>query len=303
MTEINEQFCTTAGIELCYETLGDPNDPALLLIMGLGFQMIAWPQELCEGLAARGFHVIRFDNRDSGRSTHLTASPPPTRRELLTRHIRRPAYTLADMAGDAAGLLDHLDIKRAHVVGASMGGMIAQTLAAQSPERVSSLVSIMSNTGSRLNGQPSLRLWPYLLAPQPADRERYIQHGVELLALAGSPGYDTDEAELREMLVLTFDRGTSPAAYARQLGAITASGNRTPALRQVTAPTLVIHGLADRIVSPSGGRATARAIPNANLMLLAGMGHDLPRALWPLFTDAIARNAERAERLAVAVGS
>ena len=168
--------------------------------------------------------MIRFDNRDSGRSTHHTDSPPPTRRELVTRRIRRPAYTLADMADDASGLLDHLEIERAHVVGRSMGGMIAQTMAAQSPERVRSLVSIMSNTGSRLSGQPSPRLLPFFLTPPPADRERYIQHGIKLLALAGSPGYDTDEAELREMLGLTFDRGTSPDGFARQLGAIFASG-------------------------------------------------------------------------------
>ena len=296
----NEQFCTTGGIELCYETIGDASDPALLLIMGLGSQLVGWPREFCERLAARGFHVIRFDNRDSGRSTHLIDSPPPTRRELITRRIRRPAYTLEDMARDASGLLDHLEIERAHVVGRSMGGMIAQTMAAQSPERVRSLVSIMSNTGSRFNGQPSPRLWPFFLTPPPADRERYIQHGVKLFDLAGSPGYDTDEAELREMLGLTFDRGMSPDGFGRQLGAIFATGNRTRALRRITAPTLVIHGLADRVVAPSGGRATARAIRDAHLMLLAGMGHDIPRELWPLITDAIARNAERAERVAVA---
>ncbi len=299
MTEINEQFCTAGEIELCYETIGDPSDPSLLLIGGLGFQMVVWHRELCERLAGRGFHVIRFDNRDSGRSTHHTESPP-TRLELVTRRIRHPAYTLADMARDASGLLDHLEIERAHVVGRSMGGMIAQTLAAQSPERIHSLVSIMSNTGSRLHGQPSARLLPFFLTPPPTDRERYIQHGGNLLALAGSPGYDTDQDELREMLGLTFDRGMSPDGFARQIGAIFASGKRTRALRRITAPTLVIHGLADRAVGPSGGRATARAIRDAHLMLLGGMGHDLPRDLWPILTDAITRNAERAERPTVA---
>jgi pimeloyl-ACP methyl ester carboxylesterase len=290
---VSEQFCTVGGVELCFETFGDPADPALLLVMGLGFQMVAWPEELCTGLVERGFHVIRFDNRDCGRSTHLSDAPPPTLAQLATRRIRRPAYTLEDMARDAAGLLDHLGIERAHVVGASMGGMIAQALAAQSPERVLSLVSIMSNTGSRFSGQPSVRLWPYLLARTPSDRERYIEHVVTLFGLVGSPGYEADEAELRAMLGLTFDRGVSPDGFARQLGAIFASGRRVRALRSISAPTLVIHGLADRLVAPSGGRATARAIRDANLVLLAGMGHDLPRDLWPLLTDAIARNAER----------
>ena len=256
----NEQFCSAGEIELCYETIGDASDPALLLIIGLGSQLVGWSREFCEQLAQRGFYVIRYDNRDSGRSTHHIGSPPPTRPELITGRIRRPAYTLEDMARDAVGLLDHLEIERAHVVGRSMGGMIAQTLAAQSPERVHSLVSIMSNTGSRLNGQPSRHVLPFFLTPPPADRERYIQHGVNLYAIAGSPGYDTDELPLREMFGLSFDRGMSPDAFSRQIGAIFASGNRTRALRQITAPTLVIHGSADRAVAPSGGRATARAI-------------------------------------------
>ena len=297
--ELHERFGTAGEIELCYETIGDPGDPSLLLIVGLGFQLIAWPRDLCQQLADRGFHVIRFDNRDSGRSTYLNDSPPPTLRELVTRRIRRPAYTLSDMARDATGLLDHLDVDRAHIVGRSMGGMIAQTLAAQSPERVGSLVSIMSNTGSRIHGQPSPRVLRYLLTAPPAERERYIQHGANLFALAGTPGNNT-ETQLRELLGLTFDRGTSADGYTRQLGAIFATGNRTRALRTITAPTLVIHGLADHAVAPSGGRATARAIRDAHLLLLAGMGHDLPRDLWPLIIDAIARNAERAEQAPVA---
>jgi pimeloyl-ACP methyl ester carboxylesterase len=292
---IDEQFCTAGPVELCYETIGDPGDPSLLLIVGLGFQLVAWPRELCQRLADRGFHVIRYDNRDSGRSTYLDDSPPPSLRELVTGRIRRPAYTLADMARDATGLLDHLDVDRAHIIGRSMGGMIAQTLAAQSPERVRSLVSIMSNTGSRLHGQPRPSVLRYLLTPPPDERERYIQHGANLFALAGTPGNNT-ETELRDLLGLTFDRGTSADGYARQLGAIFATGNRTRALRTITAPTLVVHGLADRAVAPSGGHATARAIRDAHLLLLAGMGHDLPRDLWPLITDAITRNTERAER-------
>jgi pimeloyl-ACP methyl ester carboxylesterase len=292
---MNEQFCTVGGIELCYETFGDPADPALLLVMGLGFQMVAWPEEFCEGLVERGFHVIRFDNRDTGRSTHLSQAPPPTLTELATRRIRRPAYKLEDMARDAAGLLDHLGIERAHVAGVSMGGMIAQTLAAQSPERVLSLVSVMSNTGSRLSGQPSPRLWRHLLAHTPADRELYIEHCAKLFGLVGSPGYESDAAELRDMLALTHDRGVSTDGFARQLGAIFASGRRVRALRRISAPALIIHGTADRLIAPSGGRATARAIRGAHLLLLTGMGHDLPRELWPMLTDAIVSNAARAE--------
>jgi pimeloyl-ACP methyl ester carboxylesterase len=290
-----EQYCDLeGGIRLCYETFGEESDPPCLLVMGLGFQMIAWADEFCDQLASHGLRVIRFDNRDAGRSTHLADAVPPTLRELATRRIRQPAYTLEVMAGDAAGLLDHLGIDRAHVVGASMGAMISQTLAAQSPERVRSLTSIMGSTGARLTGQPSMRILPLLLRPQAKARAKYVEQSLGMLARIGSPAYPGEEREQRALLEATFDRGVSGASFGRQLGAILASGNRTKALRRITAPTLVVHGRADRLIAASGGRATARAIEGASLLLVAGMGHDLPRQLWPLLIGAIVGNAERA---------
>jgi pimeloyl-ACP methyl ester carboxylesterase len=292
--ELEEQFCDVGDVRLCYETRGAESDPPLLLIMGLGFQMIAWPDGLLDGLVERGFRVIRFDNRDAGRSTHLVDRRPPTRRELVTRRIRNPAYRLEDMAGDALGLLDHLGIERAHVVGASMGGMIAQAVASVAPDRVLSLTSIMSMTGARWSGQPSLRVMPYLIARPATTRDGYIAQSSGMLRRIRSPGFPVDEAADREMLELNFERGLAPGGFARQLGAIVASGDRRRALARITAPTLVIHGAKDRLVAPSGGRATARAIPGAELETIEGMGHDMPRDVWPRLIDAIARNAQRA---------
>jgi pimeloyl-ACP methyl ester carboxylesterase len=293
---VDERFATVGDVELCYETFGDPGDPTMLLIMGLGTQMIAWHEEFCRALVERGYFVIRYDNRDSGRSTHFDSVPPPTPGELLRRRIRRPAYKLADMAGDAGGLLDHLDIGAAHVVGASMGGMIAQTLAARHPERVLSLASIMSNTGSRWSGQAAVRVWPLLLRRPKAGKEAFVERIVKVFRAVGSPGFPTDEAWVREMAALGFDRGADYAGTARQLDAIIASGHRIADLRRISAPTLVIHGTADKLISPSGGRATARAIPGARLMRIEGMGHDLPRGAWPRIINAIAENAARAGR-------
>jgi pimeloyl-ACP methyl ester carboxylesterase len=289
---VNEKYCDVGrGITLCYETFGAPTDPTALLIMGLGTQMLAWNDDFCTRLAERGLHVVRFDNRDIGRSTHISA-PPPSISQLLRRSRTAAAYTLADMADDAAGLLDELDLSPAHVIGASMGGMIAQTLAARHPQPVRSLVSIMSNTGSRLSGQPALRTYRVFLRRSPADREGYVDHIVRLFRVIGSPGFDEDE--LREMLGRSYDRGYDPAGPGRQLAALLASGDRTAELRTVTAPTLVIHGAADRLVAPSGGRATARAIPGARLLMIDGMGHDLPRKVWPQVLDAITEHAARA---------
>lgn len=299
----NEQFCSVGDIELCFEKFGDPENPTVLLIMGLGMQMIGWHEDFCELLVERGFHVVRFDNRDCGQSTHFDDHAPPSISELVRRRINSPAYTLEDMARDAAGLLDHLGVERAHVVGASMGGMIAQTLAARSPERVRTLVSIMSNTGSRRNGQADPRLLPLLLRRPPAGKEAYVEQVLALFQRIGSPGYASDEDELRALLELSFDRGATYAGRQRQLGAIFAMGSRIDALRAIRAPTLVIHGTADRLVAPSGGRATTRAIRGANLLLLRGMGHDLPRVLWPVITGAIADNTARAAEPAVAVRS
>ena len=296
---MNEQFADVGGgITLCYETFGDPADPTVLLIMGLGTQMVGWHEDFCEDLAGRGFHVIRYDNRDIGRSTHLDDAPAPTIGQLLRRSKRAASYRLSDMADDAAGLLATLGIAEAHVVGASMGGMIAQTLAARYPERVRSLTSIMSNTGNRLNGQPSLRVYPIFLRRPPADRERFIEQTLQLYRAIGSPGFDRDEDDLRRIVGLSFDRGQDAAGASRQLAAIIASGNRTAELRRISAPTLVIHGDADRLVAPSGGRATAKAIPGARLVTIEGMGHDLPRGAWPRILDAVERHARGAEQAA-----
>jgi pimeloyl-ACP methyl ester carboxylesterase len=292
---MNEQFATIGDVELCYERFGDPADPAVLLVMGLGTQMIAWHEDFCGMLVDRGFHVVRFDNRDCGRSTRFDSVPPPRIVELLRRRPRRPAYTLDDMADDAAGLLDHLEIERAHVVGASMGGMIAQVLAARRPERVASLVSIMSSVGSRWSGQPAFRVYPLLLRPLPRDRDAYIKAAEKVFRVIGSPGFPRDQAEIRDLLGRSYDRGLTAAGTGRQMAAIIASGNRTPTLRRITAPTLVIHGTADKLVSVSGGRATARAIPGARLMVIEGMGHDLPRGTWPRLVEGIAANANAAQ--------
>jgi pimeloyl-ACP methyl ester carboxylesterase len=281
-------------ITLCYEEFGQTGDPPMLLIMGLATQMIAWPDELCHGLAERGFHVVRFDNRDIGRSTHMTAAPP-TPGQLLRRRFPTVEYTLSDMADDAQGLLRALGIEPAHIVGASMGGMIAQTLAAEHPESVRSLVSIMSNTGSRRSGQASVSMWPFLLRRAPQEKDAFVEHIVGVFTAIGSPGFPRDEQRIRDLAGRSYDRGHDPAGPGRQLAAILASGDRTAQLRGITAPTLVIHGTRDRLVRKSGGRATARAIPGARLELVEGMGHDLPEALWPRLIDMIAAHAQAAQ--------
>jgi pimeloyl-ACP methyl ester carboxylesterase len=287
-------------VTLCYETFGEPSDPTALLIMGLGTQMIAWHEDFCTRLAARGLHVVRFDNRDIGRSTHLSGRPP-TIAQLLLRSKRAARYTLGDMADDAAGLLRELELGPAHVIGASMGGMIAQTLAAHHPDQVRSLVSIMSNTGSRWSGQPSLRIYSVFLRRAPRERAAFIAHMERLFAAIGSSGLPQDLEDLRELAGMSYDRDHDPEGPGRQLAAIIASGDRTAELRRITAPTLVIHGTADQLVTPSGGRATARAIAEARLMTVEGMGHDLPRAVWPRLLDAIAEHVRSTLRPATAL--
>jgi pimeloyl-ACP methyl ester carboxylesterase len=291
---MDERFCKVGEVELCYELFGDPDRPAVLLVMGLGTQMIGWHADFCAELAGRGFHVIRYDNRDVGRSTHLDDRPAPTVREIVTRRIRRPAYLLKDMAADGLGLLDELGIGRAHVAGASMGGMIAQTMAAEHGDKVLSLVSIMSSTGSRWSGQPAPRILPVFLQKPAASKEDYQERLVKLFALVGSPGFQREDDELRELAGVAWDRGVDPAGFARQLGAIIASGHRARDLQRIRVPTLVIHGKADRLVRPSGGQSTARAIPGARLDLIDGMGHDLPRGVWPRILDGIEETAGRA---------
>jgi pimeloyl-ACP methyl ester carboxylesterase len=295
-----ESFCRVGDIEICFETFGDPADPALLLVMGLGTQMLGWHEDFCTDLAGRGFHVIRYDNRDIGRSTILSSAPVPTLGQIVRRDKRAATYTLAEMAADGVGLLDHLGIERAHLVGVSMGGMIAQTIAARRPERVLSLTSIMSSTGSRWRGQPALRTYRQFLRPVSTDRATYIAQTAALFDIIGSPGFDRDDDNLRALLGAMYDRGHDPGSVTRQLAAILASGDRTAELRRITAPTLVIHGTADKLVARSGGRATARAIPGARLLMIKGMGHDLPRGAWPQLIDAIVENAARAPSAAPA---
>jgi pimeloyl-ACP methyl ester carboxylesterase len=292
---MTEEFCDVGrGITLCYERFGDPSDPAILLVMGLATQMIAWHDDLCQEFVDRGFHVVRFDNRDVGRSTHLDFRPPTTM-QLVTRRFYRKQYRLGDMGEDTAGLIRELDLAPAHVVGASMGGMIAQTLAAEHPELVASLTSIMSSTGSRWFGRPAPSVYKYLLRPPPRDREAYIQRSIEIFGVVGSTDFERDEDYIRDRAGRSFDRGHSLAGGGRQLGAVLASGDRTKRLKQIRVPTLVLHGTADKLINPSGGRATARAIPGAKLKLIEGMGHDLPRGAWPQLIDAITEHAQQAE--------
>ena len=300
-----EQFCDVGrGVSLCYETFGDPSDPPAVLIMGLGTQMIGWNEDFCTDLADRGLYVVRFDNRDIGRSTHVRGRPP-TIPQLLLRDRRAATYTLADMALDTVGLINALELAPAHVIGASMGGMIAQTVAARHPQKVRSLVSMLSNTGSRRAGQPSLRIYPLFLQRIPLgrhasaqDRDTFVAAVDRVFTAIGSTGLDRDPAETRELAGVSYDRDHDPAGTGRQLAAIIASGDRTNELRGITAPTLVIHGTADPLVAPSGGEATARAISGATFMSIEGMGHDLPRSAWPRLIDAIAGHAERADEQA-----
>jgi pimeloyl-ACP methyl ester carboxylesterase len=291
-----EAFCPVSpGIELCYETFGDPSDPTALLVMGLATQMIGWPDDFCRELAERGFHVVRFDNRDIGRSTHMNAKPP-TLGQLLRRSARGASYTLEDMADDAAGLLRELDLAPAHVIGASMGGMIAQTLASRHRDLVLSLTSIMSTTGNRWVGQPALRLMPMLAARPAKGREAAVARAEKVFTAIGSKGLEQDMDHIRDVAGRSFDRGRGDTAgQARQLHAIIASGDRTRSLHRITVPTLVVHGTADPLIRPSGGRATVKAIPDAELLLIEGMGHDLPRGAWRRILDGIEANARRAE--------
>ena len=282
-------------LELCYETFGSTDDPPLLLVMGLGTQMLGWSDEFCDALAARGYFVIRYDNRDVGRSTHLRHVRPPTIKQLLLRDKSAAHYSLGDMAADGMGLLDALGIPAAHVVGASMGGMIAQLMAARYPDRVLSLVSIMSNTGHRWKGTPGLRVYPVFIRRPASNREGAVESFVSVFKLIGSPGFPFDEEEIRRAAELSYDRGYNPAGTGRQLAAILAAGDRTEELRTITAPTVVIHGTKDRMVRPSGGRATAAAIPGAELVMIEGMGHDFPRAAWDRMIDAIVANTRRAD--------
>ena len=290
-------YARSNGIDIAYETFGSVGRPAIVLVMGLGTQMLAWPDEFCEQLAADGFFVVRFDNRDVGLSAHLHDAPAPNVPAAMTGDMSSAAYLLADMADDTAGLFDALGIARAHVVGASMGGMIAQMLAIRHPDRVRSLVSIMSTTGAPGVGAATPAAQAALLKPRGTDRDSAVQAVLEVYRVIGSPGYPLDEAALADRARQSYDRAFDPQGMARQLVATIASGDRTAALRAVRVPTLVIHGENDLLVSVDGGKATAAAIPGAELVAFPGMGHDLPRALWRPVANAITALARRADDL------
>lgn len=290
---MTEQLVRIGDLEIAYEEFGDPGDPALLLVMGLGVQMLGWDTEFCELLAGEGFRVVRFDNRDVGRSTSYDG-PVPDWPALMMGDTASATYLLDDMADDAVKLLDHLGIRAAHVVGASLGGMIAQTLAIRHPDRVLSLTSIMSRPGDPASGQPHPEALEALLNPPPNDREAIADWAAKNWDVIGSPGFESDTDSLRLRAQESYDRGYDPSGVGRQLAAILASGDRTGELTKLDLPALVIHGEADPLIDVSGGRATAAAIPGAKLIVIPGMGHDMPRELWPRFVEAIAANTRRA---------
>ncbi|WP_410596872.1 alpha/beta fold hydrolase [Amycolatopsis sp. lyj-23] len=276
------------GLELEYDTFGDPAAPPLVLVMGLGAQMITWEEDFCELLAGRGFYVVRYDNRDVGLSTWLDHLPPPDLAALAADDLSSAPYTLSDMADDAVGLFDALGISQAHVVGASMGGMIVQQLAIDHPDRLLSVTSIMSTTGDPAVGQAEPWALALLTRPPASTREQALADSVEGYRRLGSPGYPDDEAFLLAKATLHYDRARHPVGTMRHAAAVVASGDRTARLRSVRLPALVVHGDADPLINVSGGKATAEAIPGAELVVIPGMGHNLPRAVWPSLVDAIA---------------
>ena len=288
------QYAAANGLKIAYETFGSPGDPPVLLIMGLGTQMIAWPDEMCEQIAGRGFYVIRYDNRDIGLSTHLDDLPVPSMRDILLR--RKPPYKVSDMAVDGVALMDELGLDSAHVVGASMGGFIAQILAGKFPDRVRSLTLIMTSTGSRLVGYPKPQLFRHLLARRVIkDRAAAEQAVIETFQLIGSKGFAFDEEYLRDLAGRSYERSLDRRGYLRQLAAVMAQPNRTKFLRDLEVPTLVMHGLDDPLVNVSGGLALAKHIRGAQFVGFKGMGHDLPRELWSRFADEICAIAGHGE--------
>jgi pimeloyl-ACP methyl ester carboxylesterase len=288
------------GIQIEYETFGDSSGRPLLLIIGLGGQMIHWDSDLCKDLAVRGHYVIRFDNRDVGLSTKFEEAGIPNLPEMFGKLLRgekvQPPYTLDDMANDAVALLDALNIPKAHVCGMSMGGMIAQTIAIRHSARVLSLISIYSTTGNPHVPQPPPEIISLLTTPPPHERQAFIDHMLRVFKTISGPGFPPDEAWTRKIMGESYDRSFYPEGMARQLVAILTQGNRSPALSSVKIPALVIHGTSDPLVSVEGGKDTARAIPGAELMLIEGMGHDLPHGgAWPRIAEAIAKHTQKAK--------
>jgi pimeloyl-ACP methyl ester carboxylesterase len=293
----SEQFAKANGLELCYDTFGDRHAPPLLLIMGLGAQMILWDDGFCAALADRGFFVIRFDNRDIGKSTRISGEAPPLpkllEKALTGKPIEAP-YTLRDMANDAVGLLDALGIKRAHVVGASMGAAITQELAIHFPNRLLTATCIMGSSGDPRLPPPTQEALEVLMSPSPTDKEAFLERFLwTWRVLRGSAFPETEERE-RARALRIFERGLNPPGVARQLAAIFASGDRTKALPGVRVPTLVIHGTADPLVPVEGGRAIAAGVPGSKLVEIEGMGHAIPQAVWPQVIGAIAEHAAMA---------
>jgi pimeloyl-ACP methyl ester carboxylesterase len=282
------------GLRLAYETFGDAPGAPVVLVMGLGVQMLLWHEDFCREIAERGRTVVRFDNRDAGESTHIDA--PVDLMACLAGDTSSAPYAVEDMADDVAGLVEGLGFEAAHIVGASMGGMVAQSMAMRHRERVLSLVSIMSTTGQREVSQPTEAAVAALLAPAPTTREEAMDRAQAAARVIGSPGFERDQDDLRERAGRAWDRDHDPSGFARQMAAIQRSGNRTTDVQKITAPTLVIHGKDDPLIPVAAGRATAAAIPGAELWEVAGMGHDLPRALWPEFAERIVGLADRAER-------
>ena len=291
------------GIEIEYDTIGNPSSPPLLLIMGLGGQLIHWDADFCRQLAAKGLFIIRFDNRDTGLSTKFEAAGLPDMAGLVNALIKGQAietpYTLNDMADDAAGLLEALNIAKAHICGSSMGAMIAQSLAIRHPQRLLSLTSIYGTTGKQGLPPPQPAAMEALTTPPPAERGAYIEYNVKTMkAIAGS-GFPFDEQFIRSISARAYDRAFYPQGVGRQMMAVMAQENREPALASVSVPTLVIHGTDDPLVPAEHGRQTAKAIPGAQLLLIEGMGHDLPhlKGPWPQIIEAIAAHTKEAEAM------
>ena len=279
-------------IELEYDHFGNPTDPALLLIMGFTAQMVAWDEEFCTQLADRGHFVIRFDNRDCGLSTKLHGVPSNSDAVIMAAMMETEMppvpYTLSDMAADAMKVLDHLNIERAHIMGASMGGMIAQTVAIEHPHRVKTLISIMSQPGELTVGQPTQEAMELIVTPAPSNRDEYIAFAPKW-QLWQSKKYRSDELSIKAA-IRDFDRSNYPEGGPRQMAAIYASGSRAEGLQKLEMPTLVIHGTDDQLITPSGGERTAELIPNSTLLMVDDMGHDMPQPLWPFYLDAISKH-------------
>jgi len=282
----------TNGIDIEYDTFGDKNGSPLLLIMGLSSQMVAWPETFCQKLAQNGHWVLRFDNRDVGLSSKIEAVGLPDLMAAMAAHqqgqLVDAPYTLSDMAADAVGLMDALKLEKAHVCGLSMGGMIAQVMAIEYPRRVSSLISMESTTGDPTLPPAKPEAMQAMLSRPPQDRDGYIQHTVEVFRAFSGGSDKFDETLERKLSAKSYDRSFYPLGFMRQLAAILASGNRTQSLASVRAPTLIIHGADDPLVPPAHGRATARAIPGAKLLVVEGLGHGMAYpALWDQIVGAI----------------